>query len=86
MQKRVYEIDQQRIDRQQELRLLQGLDEFCGSVKNAVVNANFLVKQKILQLVVDRIIIDAQQITIQHIVPTGTFRLQTEPHLGKKGY
>jgi hypothetical protein len=40
-----------------------------------------VVKQKVLQLVVDRIVVDEHQLTIRHVVPTGPVRLQTPPHV-----
>ena len=42
------------------------------------------MKQKVLQLVVDRIVVEESRVVIQHIVPTGAVRLQTEQHPRKK--
>ena len=41
------------------------------------------MKQKVLQLVVDRIVVEESRVVIQHVVPTGAVRLQTE-QLGQK--
>ena len=46
---RVQEIEQQRQDRAAELRLLEGVEAFCASVRDAMVAPSFEVKQKGLQ-------------------------------------
>lgn len=84
LQERLDQLQQQRREREQEIRLLAGLDEFCASVRAALVDPSFTLKQKVLQLVVDRILIEEDRIVIQHIIPTGPVRLQTEPQWNKK--
>jgi site-specific DNA recombinase len=81
---RVQEIAQQRQDRAAELRLLEGVEAFCASIRDAMVAPSFEVKQKVLQLVVQRIVVEDHRITIEHVVPSGPLRLQTEHHLNKK--
>ena len=78
---RVQEIAQQRQDRAAELRLLEGVEAFCASIRDAMVAPSFEVKQKVLQLVVQRIVVEDHRITIEHVVPSGPLRLQTEHHL-----
>jgi site-specific DNA recombinase len=75
---RLDEIRRQRQEREQEIRLLQGLDAFCASVQEALVEPSFEIKRKVLQLVVDRIIVEDTRLVVRHIVPTGSVRLQTE--------
>ncbi len=77
---RLREITAQRESREQPLRLVQGLEEFCASMRTALQNPSEVVKQKVLQLVVDRIVVDEQQLTIRHVIPTGPVRLQTRPY------
>ena len=77
---RVQEIEQQRLDRAAELRLLEGVDAFCASIRDAMVAPSFEVKQKVLQLVVQRIVVEDHRITIEHVVPSGPIRLQPERH------
>jgi site-specific DNA recombinase len=77
---RVQEIEQQRLDRVAELRLLEGVDAFCASIRDAMVAPAFEVKQKVLQLVVQRIMVEDHRITIEHVVPSGPIRLQPEHH------
>jgi len=77
---RVQEIEQQRLDRAAELRLLEGVDTFCTSIRDAMVAPSFEVKQKVLQLVVQRIVVEDHRITIEHVVPSGPIRLQPEHH------
>jgi site-specific DNA recombinase len=80
---RVQEIEQQRLDRAAELRLLEGVDAFCTSIRDAMVAPSFEVKQKVLQLVVQRIVVEDHRITIEHVVPSGPIRLQPERHLSR---
>ena len=79
---RVQEIEQQRLDRAAELRLLEGADAFCTSIRD-MVTPSFEVKQKVLQLVVQRIVVEDHRITIEHVVPSGPIRLQPEHHLNR---
>jgi len=39
---------------------------------------SFTVQQNVLQLVVNRIVVEDNQVIIEHVVPTGPVRLQTE--------
>src|SRR5262245_63468139 len=44
----------------------------------------FEVKQKVLQLIVQRIVVEDHRITIEHVVPSGPIRLQPE-HQSRRG-
>lgn len=77
---RLQELQQQRQAREQEIRLLQGLEGFCTSLRDALANPAFAVKQKVLQLVVDRIIVEDTQLVIRHVIPTGPIGLQPRHH------
>ena len=46
-----------------------------------MVAPSFEVKQKVLQLVVQRIVVEDHRIVIEHVVPSGPIRLQPERHL-----
>ena len=80
LQQRLREIEQQRANRENEVRLLDGVEAFCTSVRRSLEEPSFEVKQKVLQLVVDRIVVEESRVVIQHVVPTGAVRLQTEQH------
>jgi hypothetical protein len=60
------------------------------SSREAQIRGNFskcvLTPEKVLQLVVDRIVVEESRVVIQHVVPTGAVRLQTEQQSPKKGY
>jgi hypothetical protein len=58
---RLGEIQRQRREREQEIRLLEGLEGFCASICDALKEPSFDTKQKILRLVVDRILFDCDQ-------------------------
>jgi site-specific DNA recombinase len=81
LRRRLGELQQQRREREQELRLLQGLEGFCASIRSALTEPSFAVKQKVLQLVVDRIIVEDTKLVIRHVVPTEPIRLQPRHHL-----
>ncbi len=78
LRERLAEIGKLCADREQEIRLLQGADEFCESVRGALAEPSFETKQRVLQLVVDRIVVEDSKVTIHHVVPTAPVRLQTE--------
>jgi site-specific DNA recombinase len=77
LRQRLTELADAHNSRQHQLQLRQGVEEFCTSMQEALKTSNFDIKQKVLQLVVDRVIVDEQQLTIRHIIPTGPVRLQT---------
>ena len=83
LRQRLREMEQQRANRENEVRLLEGVEAFCASVRQSLEEPSFEVKQKVLQLVVDRIVVEESRVVIQHVVPTGPVRLQTE-QLGQK--
>jgi hypothetical protein len=62
------------------------VEAFCASVRRSLEEPSFEVKQKVLQLVVDRIVVEESRVVIQHVVPTGAVRLQTEQHPPEKVY
>jgi site-specific DNA recombinase len=78
LRERVREIAHQRTERTAELRLLEGVDTFCASVRGAMEEPSCTVQQKVLQLVVNRIVVEDNRVIIEHVVPTGPVRLQTE--------
>jgi len=86
LRQRLREIAQQRANRENELRLLEGAEAFCASVRGSLEEPSFEVKQKVLQLVVDRIVVEESRVVIQHVVPTGPVRLQTEQDPLEKVY
>jgi len=75
---RVQEIEQQRVDRAAELRLLEGVDACCASIQGALETPAFAVQQQVVQFVVNRIVVEDSQVILEHVVPTGPVRLQTE--------
>ena len=81
LRERVREIAQQRSERSAELRLLEGVDAFCTSIREAMEEPSFPIQQKVLQLVVNRIVVEDNQVIIEHVVPSGPVRLQTEQQL-----
>ena len=78
LQARLDAIRCQRSGRQQELRLLQGLEAFCDGIRDALIDPPFETKQKVLRLVIDRVVVEEDRLVIRHVVPTTPAGLQ--PH------
>src|SRR5215211_4918821 len=55
-QARLDEIRCQRSGREQELRLLQGLEAFCEGIRDALIDPPFETKQNVLRLVIDQVV------------------------------
>ena len=78
LKRRLSEISEKRARREQEVRLLQGLEEFSESVRESLEEPSFETRQQVLQLVVDRIVVEDTKVVIHHVIPAGPVRLQTE--------
>src|SRR5262249_42702335 len=68
---RLREVDTQRATRESEMRLLAGAETFCASVRDGLADPPVAIKQRILQFVVDRIVVEDGRLVVQHVVPTG---------------
>ena len=60
------------------------MDAFCASRRDVMAAPSFEVKQKGRQLIVQRIMVEAPRLMIEHVVPSGPIRLQPERHLNRK--
>jgi site-specific DNA recombinase len=78
LKRRLAEIREKRAEREQEIRLLRGLEQFSESVQDALEDPSFETKQQVLRLVVDRIVVEDSRVVVHHVVPTGPVGLQTE--------
>ncbi len=76
--RRITEISEKRAQREQEVRLLQGLEEFSASIRDTLEEPSLEIKQQAPRLVVDRIVVEESKIVVHHVVPAGPVRLQTE--------
>jgi site-specific DNA recombinase len=76
LRSRLQEIVQLRIQREKEIRLLQGLDSFCYSIRDALEEPSFELKRRVLELVTDSIVVEDDRLIIRHVVPVGPVRLQ----------
>ena len=66
------EINRQHWQREQELRLLQGLDAFCDGIRDKLTNPPFETRQSVLRLVIDQVIAEEERLVIRHVVPTAS--------------
>nr|MDP9486408.1 recombinase zinc beta ribbon domain-containing protein [Actinomycetota bacterium] len=78
LKRRLSEIREKRAEREQEVRLLRGLEQFSESVADALEDPSFETRQQVLRLVVDRIVVEDDKVVVHHVVPTSPVRLQTE--------
>ena len=53
----------------------QTLNEFCRKMIDVLDNQSFETKQRIFRLVVDKILVSDEEVTIQHTVPISDVRL-----------
>jgi hypothetical protein len=53
----------------------QTLEEFCRKMSDVLDHPSFEIKQRILRLVVDKILVSDEEVTIQHTVPISDVRL-----------
>jgi site-specific DNA recombinase len=84
LRERLEEVAAQRADRERQLRLVEGVEAFCASVRAGLDHPSFALKQWVLQLVVDRIVVEDKRVVVHHVVPTGPVRLQTGQQRGNK--
>jgi len=77
------EINRQHSEREQELRLLQGLDAFCDGIRDKLTDPPFETRQSVLRLVIDQVIMEEDRLVIRHVVPTASVGLQ--PHSRQAG-
>ena len=64
-----------RLRQGQHQQLEQAQYEFCRKMHDVLDNPSFETKQRILRLVVDKILVRDEEITIQHTVPISDVRL-----------
>jgi len=76
LQARLGELRRQRSAREQEIRLLQGLEAFCDGIRDALIAPPFETKQKVLRLVIDRVVVEEDRLIIRHVIPTAPVGLQ----------
>lgn len=76
VRQRVESLKQQRQEQQRQATLGATVVEFCRNINSALDDPSFETKQRILSLVVDKIEVLDDQITIKHMVPTSNVQLQ----------
>jgi site-specific DNA recombinase len=76
---RLDEIRRRRSEREREIRLLQGLEAFCAGIRDALLDPPFEIRQKVLRLVIDRVILADDKVVVRHIVPMTPLGLQPYP-------
>src|SRR4029453_5420610 len=72
---RLSRLQHQQLEQAQYDALGQPLHEFCREMNDVLDHPSFETKQRILRLVVDKILVRDEEITIQHTVPISDVRL-----------
>jgi site-specific DNA recombinase len=81
---RLSQLQHQQLEQAQHDILGQTLEEFCCKMSDVLDNPSFETKQRILQLVVDKILVSDEEVTIQHTVPISDVRLWRD-HYSRRG-
>jgi site-specific DNA recombinase len=68
-------LERQRAEQVQVEHLLDSLESFCQTIEAALENPTFEDKRRILELVIDQVVVEDGQITIHHILPLPPSRL-----------
>ena len=76
LQTRLAVLKQQQHEQERQVSLRATLEEFCRNINDALENPSFETKQRILRLVVDKVVFNDDQITIKHVIPISDVRLQ----------
>jgi site-specific DNA recombinase len=80
LEARLKVIERQQQSQQQQAALSATMEEFCRNISAALDDPSFETKQRILRLVVDRIELLDDQITIKHMIPIPDVQLRRQPH------
>lgn len=69
-------LQQERQEQERQATLGATVEEFCRNLNTALDNPSFETKQRILRLVVDKIEVWDDHITIKHVIPTSNVQLR----------
>ena len=70
LEERAQLVRQQFVQLRQAQTLSESVTTFCARIQDQLVEPSFRVKQKILRLVIERIVVTDDQLTIEHIIPS----------------
>ena len=76
LRRRFVTLKQQHQEQQRQATLGTTIEDFCRNLSAALDHPSFETKQRILRLVVDKIEVLDDQITIKHMIPTSNVHLQ----------
>ena len=70
LEERAQVVGERLVQAHQAQTLAESVTTFCAHIQAQLVEPSFMVKQKILRLVVERIVVTDDQLTIEHIIPS----------------
>jgi len=85
MEARLVSLKQQQEETERQVSLTATLEEFCHNIRAALETPSFATKQRLLRLMVDQIVVTAEQITIKHVIPLSDVRLQRQHYSVQRG-
>jgi site-specific DNA recombinase len=82
LEARLVALRQQQHEQQRRAYLRETVEEFCQHIGVALQTPSFATKQQILRLVVDKIVVEDDQITIKHVIPIPDVPLRRYHYVG----
>jgi site-specific DNA recombinase len=79
---RLQQIERQANDGMMKEQILQDFETFCQHVRVGLETATPQVKQEVLRLLIDQVIVSETEITIKHIIPSDDDIRLLPPHKG----
>ncbi len=84
LEARLVSLKQQQQDQHRQRQVQATLEEFCYNMGAALQNPSFETKQRILRLVVEKIVVADEQMTIKHMIPISDVGLRRHQHSPEK--
>ena len=80
LEARLASLKQQQQDQQRQMQVKATLEEFCRNISTALQNPSFETKHRILRLVVEKVVVADDQVTIKHMIPISDVGLRRHQH------
>ena len=81
LEMRLSSLKQQQQEGQRQVQVRATLEEFCRNMSAALQNPSFETKQRILRLVVEKVVVSDEQIMIKHMIPISDVGLRRHQYV-----
>ncbi len=78
---RLVALKQQQQDHERQMKVKATVEEFCRNMGTALQHPSYETKQRILRLVVEKIVVEDEQITIKHVIPISDVGLRRHQYV-----